>query len=56
MNTARHWLAKKKGVPESEMSPVLAGVQIPEPVFFCSIETSSLVKKKKEKKCAPKFK
>jgi len=46
MNTARHWLAQKKSVPESEMSPVLAGVQIPEPVFFCSIETSSLMYEK----------
>lgn len=45
MNTARRWLAQKKDVPESEMSPVLAGVQIPEPVFFCSIEPSSLVMK-----------
>lgn len=46
MNTARRWLAQKKDVPESEMSPVLAGVQIPEPVFFCSIEPSSLMHQK----------
>ena len=43
MNTARRWLAEKKGVAEKDISPILAGVLIPQPVFFCSIETSSLV-------------
>lgn len=43
MNAARRWLAKKQGVTESEVAPILAGVEIPDPVFFCSIETASLV-------------
>ena len=43
MNAARRWLAKKQGVPEAEVAPILAGVEIPDPVFFCSIETTSLV-------------
>ena len=43
MNAARRWLAKKQGVSEAEVAPILAGVEIPDPVFFCSIETASLV-------------
>ncbi len=43
MNAARRWLAKKQGVPEGEVAPILAGVEIPDPVFFCSVETTSLV-------------
>jgi hypothetical protein len=43
MNAARRWLAKKQGVSEAEVAPILAGVKIPDPVFFCSIETTSLV-------------
>lgn len=43
VNSARRWLAKKQGVPESDVAPILAGVEVPEPVFFCSIETASLV-------------
>jgi len=46
MNTARRWLAEKKGVAEKDISPILAGVLIPQPVFFCSIETSSLMYQK----------
>ncbi|KAK4016807.1 hypothetical protein OUZ56_031775 [Daphnia magna] len=47
MNAARRWLAKKQGVTESEVAPILAGVEIPDPVFFCSIETASLAYQKK---------
>ncbi|XP_046440167.1 ribosome-releasing factor 2, mitochondrial-like [Daphnia pulex] len=47
MNAARRWLAKKQGVSEAEVAPILAGVEIPDPVFFCSIETASLVYQKK---------
>jgi len=43
VNAARRWQAKKQGVAESEVAPILAGVEVPEPVFFCSIETASLV-------------
>lgn len=43
MNAARRWLAKKQGVAETTVAPILAGVEIPDPVFFCSIETASLV-------------
>ena len=42
-NTARRWLAKKKNVSEAEVAPILAGVQIPDPVFVCSLEPASLV-------------
>ena len=43
MNSARKWLAKRNGIPEEEVAPVLAGVHVPDPVFFCSIEPSSMV-------------
>lgn len=43
MNAARRWLAHKQGVAEADVAPILAGVKIPDPVFFCSIETVSLV-------------
>jgi elongation factor G len=42
-NSSIRWLAKKQGIPESEAVLALAGVQVPDPVFFCSIEPSSLV-------------
>jgi len=41
---ARCWLAARQGVAEADVAPVLAGVQVPDPVFFCSIEPSSLVR------------
>lgn len=43
MNAARKWLAEKRRVKEIDVEPILAGVEIPDPVFFCSIEPASLV-------------
>lgn len=43
MNAARRWLAKKQGKAEADVDPILAGIKIPDPVFFCSIEPASLV-------------
>lgn len=46
-NAARRSLARERNVPESEVAPVLAGVVVPDPVFFCSIETASQVYQKR---------
>lgn len=43
MNAARSWMATKRNVAEKEIAPVLAGIEIPDPVFFCSIEPPSMV-------------
>ena len=34
----------KSGSEEGPSSPVLAGVEVPEPVFFCTIEPPSMAK------------
>ncbi|XP_074596648.1 mitochondrial ribosome recycling factor 2 isoform X2 [Brevipalpus obovatus] len=43
---ARACFAREKSLPVEESSPVLASINVPEPVFFCTIEAPSMSKQK----------